>query len=126
MKRQRVVRAMTSFLLTLLLVCACVVPGFAVSADRLTAAEQQTQRLVGDVLAQNSSAVRALKRGGQYRAFLDEVAARQNAWVARETRRTAAALKERGISPTVKVAALRRSEAPAAQDLYRDLLTWLV
>ena len=41
MKRQRVVRAMTSFLLTLLLVCACAVPGFAVSADRLTAAEQQ-------------------------------------------------------------------------------------
>lgn len=126
MKTRNITTRLASILLAVLLSCACVVPGFAVSADRLTQAEKQTQRLVGDALVQNGSAVRALKQSGQYRAFLDEVAARQNAWVKRETERTAAALKAQGISPTVKVAELRQSEIPAAKDLYQDLLTWLV
>ena len=81
MRSRSICRVMISLLLTLVLVCACVVPGLAVTADRLTAQEKTTEQLIEDALAMNRSTVDAMKRGHTYQAFLDTVEARQQTWV---------------------------------------------
>ncbi len=118
--------ALLSVLLTAILVCACALPGFAVSGETLTPAEKTTERLIADVLKQQPLAARALKQENAYAAFLDTVAAQQKTLVAQENARTRALLQEHGISPSTTVGELKERDDAFAQKLFRDIRVWLV
>lgn len=119
-------KTLLSLMLVLVMVCACVVPGLSVTADRLTAKEKATEQLVADALAMNRSTVDAMKQEHTYKAFLDTVAARQQTWVRAEVARLTKMLEDLGISPQSTVKELETSEDPAAKKLYRDIRKWLV
>ena len=126
MRSRSICRAMISLLLTLVLVYACVVPGLAVTSDRLTAQEKQTEQLIEDALVLNRSTVDAMKKEHTYQAFLDTVAARQQTWVRAEVTRLTKMLEDLGISPQCTVKDLETAEDPAAKKLYRDICRWLI
>ena len=140
---RRWVRAAVSVLLVLAVVCTsavaalAAVPGSFSSArqapqgsgvvpEKLTAQETSTERLIGDALAMNRSAVDALKQQKAYRDFLDTVAARQQTWVRAEVARMTKVLRGMGISPKSTVKELKASNDPEAKALYEDICTWLV
>lgn len=140
---KRWVRAAVSVLLVLAVVCTsavaalAAVPGSFSSArqapqgsgvvpEKLTAQETSTERLIGDALAMNRSAVDALKQQKAYRDFLDTVAARQRTWVRAEVARMTKVLRGMGISPKSTVKELKASNDPEAKALYEDICTWLI
>ena len=126
MRSRSIYRAMISLALTLVMVCACVVPGLAVTSDRLTAQEKTTEQLIEDALAINRSTVDAMKQEHTYKAFLDTVAARQQTWVRAEVTRLTKVLRGMGVSPKSTVGELKTAQDPAVQKLYRDIRKWLV
>lgn len=126
MRSRSICRVTISLLLTLMLVCACVVPSLAVTADRLTAQEKTTEQLIEDALAMNRSTVDAMKKEHTYQAFLGTVADRQQTWVRAEVTRLTKVLRGMGISPQCTVKDLKDAEDPAARKLYRDICRWLV
>lgn len=123
---KRPIRILTSLLLMAVLVIACLVPGFAAADAALTTKEQQTQRLIADVLDQNRTAVRLLQQEDVFTDFLDTVEQQRKAWVQSDAADTRAELRARGISPSATVADLRESDDAEAQKLYRELCDWLV